>query len=134
MNQTNQSEKDKKIKNISTIIAIGIFIMLFLYIRSCFSTSSNTSKDKVTDQKRMVQATTQRVLKNYNISESTSPSLEDWNINSQAYNDTKRWTATTNGTYNKRIKCIFEWSGDDRDDLILVYLLYDGKEFVNDLR
>lgn len=134
MNQTNQSEKDKQIKNISTIIAIGIFIMLFLYIRSCFSTSSNTSKDKLTDQKRMVQVTTQRVLKNYNISESTSPSLEDWNINSQAYNDTKRWTATTNGIYNKRIKCIFEWSGDDRDDLILVYLLYDGKEFVNDLR
>lgn len=97
------------------------------------SSNNDSEENKLDDQQRMVQATTQIALKDYNISAKTSSSLNDWTINNQPYDDTFRWIATTYDNNNNKIKCIFEWSGNNDDDLILVYLFFDGEEFVNDL-
>lgn len=97
--------------------------------------TNNIPSNKIDDnQKEMVMATCQIALKEYTENDFTSFKINDWNVNNQIYNSIKRWTTTTYDSKNNRVKCIFEWSGNDNDDLILKYLLYEGKEYVNDLK
>lgn len=95
--------------------------------------TSNNNTDEEENQKRMIQATAQIVLTNYQYKYDTSSSLKDWNINKMKYDDSYRWTASTYSD-NIRLKWIFEWTGNNDDDLILIYLLVDGEEIVNDLK
>ena len=119
-----------KIKNKSMIWLIIIIIVMFFLIKSC-SDDSN-SKYSVNKQNEMIQATAQIVLKDYGYKISTSSLLEDWDITKMQYNNNYRWTVITySGT--QKIKWIFEWSGEDKDDLILLYLLVNGNEIVNNL-
>lgn len=112
-------------------ILLGFFsTIIILSTAACLS----DSKDKETNNKELVLSTAQLALKDYNINAKTSSSLDDWTITSMKYEDTYRWTAVTYDENNKRIKCIFEWSGKDGEDLVLKYLLYAGNEYYNKLK
>lgn len=118
-----------KIKNLISLI---IIIATILFI---FNSCSSEEVDEEKRQKEMIQATSQISLKDHGYKMETSPFLEDWNINKMTWNDTFRWTVSTYSVNDsKRLKWIFEWTGNDKDDVILIYLLIDGKEIVNDLR
>lgn len=95
---------------------------------------SNNQNNPSKSQLEMIQATTQIALEKNGFKNDTSHSLENWNINSMEYNDTIRWNSVTQSSNNGRIKAIFDWSGEDKDDLILKYLLVNGNEVVNDLK
>lgn len=97
-----------------------------------YEEAENTSIDKDKEQFRMIQATTQVALKRNGYKDDTSAQLDNWTINSSSYNDTKRWNAVTYSNSLGRIKAIFEWSGEDDDDLILKYLFCDGKVVIDD--
>ncbi len=112
-------------------LLIGLFSIVMIL---CTSACSSNSKDKETNNKELVLATAQIALKDYNINSKTSNSLDDWTITNMEYEDTYRWTAVTYDENNKRIKCIFEWSGKDSEDLVLKYLLYAGNEYYNKLK
>lgn len=112
-------------------IIIGLLSIIMIL---CTSACSSDSKDNETNNKELVLATAQMSLKEYNINSKTSSSLEDWTINKMEYEETYRWTATTYDENNKRVKCIFEWSGKDEDDLVLKYLFYAGNEYYNKLK
>lgn len=86
------------------------------------------------DQKDMIIATSQVALKRNGFDDDTSGSKDMWTINVMDYEETKRWTAVTDSDDLGRVKVIFDWSGDNDDDLILVYLLVNGDEITNDLR
>lgn len=118
-----------KIKNIS-IICLVIIIILFI-IMSC-SNKNDDVKYSANRQYEMIQATAQIVLNDYGYKINTSSLLEDWNITKMQYNNSYRWTVITYSDTQK-IKWIFEWSGEDEDDLVLLYLLVNGKEVVNNL-
>lgn len=118
-----------KKKNLISLIIIVIGILFI------FTGCSSGEVDEEKKQKEMIQATSQISLKNYGYKMETSPFLEDWNINKMTWNNNFRWTVSTYSINdNKRLKWIFEWTGNDKDDVILIYLLVDGKEIINDLK
>lgn len=97
----------------------------------------NSKNDELSisdDQKDMIIATSQIALKRHSFDDDTSGSKDNWTINVMNYDKTKRWTAVTNSNSLGRTKFIFDWSGDNNDDLVLVYLLVNGEEIINDLR
>lgn len=115
------------------VIGFIILIFIFIFVYFAVSHSMKNSDANSSNNDEMVIATCQLVLKEYTLTDYTSPLLNDWTISNQDYSTTKRWTATTYDEKNKRVKCIFDWSGNNADDLILKYLLYNGEEYVNDL-
>ena len=90
--------------------------------------------DPTSYQLGMIVATSQIAIENYGFNDDTSFSIDDWTINRMLYDGDYRWTAVTNSKNLGRVKVIWDWSGNDKDDLILVYLLINGEELVNDLR
>lgn len=80
-------------------------------------------------QKETLVAVTQLALKDYEISDDTSPKVEDWEINNQG----DQWIVTTVTPNHKRIKTIIQWSGDILEESTLIYLLVDGNEYLNKL-
>lgn len=96
--------------------------------------TKNISINKDKEQFEMIQATTQLALKRNGYKDDTSRQIDNWTITSNTYNNTKRWNAATHSNSLGRIKAIFEWSGEDNDDLILKYLFCDKKVIVDDLK
>lgn len=94
----------------------------------------NNKNDSNKHQLQMIQSATQLALERNGLKNDTSDSLEDWNINSNEYNDTLRWNSVTHSNNNGRIKAIFEWNGKDDNDITLKYLLVKGNEIINDLK
>lgn len=149
-------EKFKDLKPIQKILVIIILAVILIPafsnfskgVLEGFSDSSDNEVENVTQvennqsdqndpsksQLEMIQATTQLALKKNGFKNDTSHSLENWEINSMKYDDTIRCTSVTQSSSNGRIKAIFDWSGEDKDDLILKYLLVNGNEVVNDLK
>lgn len=82
------------------------------------------------ERKRMIQATTQLAMERNGVKNNTSPQLSQWTITSQTLGETVFWTSVTNDRQAGRVKAIFTWSGQD-DDLMLVYLLIGGREYVD---
>ena len=114
------------------LISLIIIVIGILFI---FTGCSSEVIDEEQRQKEIIQAESQIVLKNYSYKVKTSPFLEDWNINKIAWNDTFRWTISTYSIDDdKRLKWIFEWTGNEDDELNLVYLLIAGNEILNELK
>lgn len=146
-------ERFKNLKPFQKILVIVILAVILIPAFSNFSKgliegfldSSDNKTESVTQvendqnnpsksQLQMIQATTQIALEKNGFKNDTSLSLENWEINSMKYDDTIRWTSVTQSSSNGRIKAIFDWSGEDKDDLILKYLLVNGDEVVNDFK
>lgn len=107
-----------------------LVVIALLFVVACSSKSEEFPSDY---QLRIIQATTQLVIKDYGYKDDTSSQLKDWEINANESGDTYRWNSITSTSAHGRIKVIFEWSGDDDEDLILKYFLISGSEIVNDL-
>lgn len=92
-----------------------------------------TSKEITEDQMRMLQATTQIALKDNGFEDDTSPQLQDWSFAANAGKGTQLWNVVTNTNGLGRVKVIWAWSGDNKDDLLLAYMLVGGEEIYNKL-
>lgn len=127
------------------LFVLGIFIVFNLIVTILFGNdnksnntsnqnqSTETSKEPTSYQLSMVQATSQIAIERNGYKDDTSSSIDDWTINRMSWDNTYRWTVVTKSNTLNRVKLIWEWTGKDKDDLILVYLLIDGNEIVNDL-
>lgn len=108
-------------------------LVLIIAFLAVLLTACGDSSDNSENAKEMVQATTQRALSSNGFDDDTSYSISDWKITNSGSGDSQKWVAVTTSPTNGRVKSIFEWSGNDSDDLILKYLLINGNEVVNDL-
>ena len=114
-------------------ILIGIICISFFSFIGCEETE-NKSINKEKNQLELIQASTQLALERNGYKNDTSPQIDKWNISSNIYNDTKRWNAVTHSDSLGRIKAVFEWSGEDNDDMILKYLFCDRKVVIDRLK
>lgn len=85
------------------------------------------------DDKDILIGATQLAIEDHGFDDDTSTHQDDWEFSIGNQGGEDIWNVVTQKTDLVRIKAMYEWSGDENDDLILIYLLINGDEIVNKL-